>query len=114
MDSRLNTFLSQVGRFETAPCDPQTFRALSRQAVALYEHDSERGEQLAHQMTGVWFRSAASWPDGQEKVIGQLFADLEVPAVHVEGGEAGAAARWAAVKRLVEKREKPGGIAPPG
>jgi hypothetical protein len=102
MDRILQGFKDQTARFEDAPCDERSFCGLSEQAVALYEHHPEQGEALARLMTGVWSRNRLTWREGKEKVIGELFADLDVPPAHVVGGEKGAASKWATIKRLVE------------
>lgn len=100
MDRLPKDFVEQIVRFDEAPCDERSFRALSQQAVEIYEQHPEQGEAISQLMTGVWFSSSETWSSGREKAIGELFADLDVPPVHVVGGEQGAAAKWAAVKRL--------------
>lgn len=99
----MESFYLQVKRWEFEACSEQSFRALSKQAVDLYEQHPAQGEALAYLMTGVWITSKGSWQDGNEKVIGGLFADLDIPAAHVEGGEAGATAKWETIKRLLDE-----------
>jgi len=95
-------FVEQVARFDEIACDERSFRALSKRAVDIYEHDPEQGEAVAQLMTGIWFQSAETWREGPEKEIGELFADLDVPPDHVVGRQAGAASKWAAIRQLVE------------
>lgn len=100
----LEHFLAQTSQFDTAACDPETFRDLSRRALSVYEQHPEQGEAVAQLMTGIWFRSSKAWPrHGAEWKIGGLFADLDVPPAHVEGGEARALEKWATIRRLVDQ-----------
>ncbi|MGA7966745.1 MAG: hypothetical protein WCB49_12840 [Gammaproteobacteria bacterium] len=113
MDRRLQSLANQVARVEEAPYDEQFFCDLSGKAAELYERYPALGEQIAYLMSGVWALSHEGWSEGSAEHLGQLFADLEVPPYHVQGGEAGAKAKWAMIRELVKESKKSGGKTPP-
>jgi hypothetical protein len=91
----------QVSNARDNGCDEIMFRALSKQAVAVYASYPELGETIAQQMTGLWYDNRQNWQSAAAEDIGQLFADLDVPPQHVSDGETGARQKWQALERRI-------------
>ena len=102
----LQDLRESVVRLEGGRCDEQAFCELSERAVTAYRHQPQLGEQIAYLMSSVWALSHDTWVSAPAEQLGQLFADLEVPPYHVQGGEAGAQAKWSVIERLVNSTQK--------
>lgn len=53
--SGLRELLESAERYNAVPCDAERFRALSEQAVEVYERHPEQGEVIGQFMAGIWF-----------------------------------------------------------
>lgn len=97
----LDVFRGQVERARSINRDETTFYCLSKYAVQVYLSHPQLGEEIARQMTDLWYHNHPNWQDTEAETLGQLFADLDVPPHHVAGGKAGAERKWQMIQELL-------------
>lgn len=76
------------------------FMALASRAIKTIDGEPQRDEAVAYLMTDVWLRCKDRLTSAEAQETGELFADLEIPDMHVKD----APAKWARLRALTERR----------
>ena len=96
------TEVERLGRRVTAIRDDE-FMALASNAIQTIDHEPRRDEDVAYLMADVWLRCRGNLASPEAEEIGELFADLEVPDIHVKD----APKKWARLRLLIHAHPPP-------
>lgn len=79
------------------------FMALASSAIQTIDREPQRDEDISYLMADVWLRCRGNLTNPAAEEIGELFADLEVPDIHVQD----APKKWAQLRTLIHGQLPP-------